>query len=535
MKEPEIKRYDPNNKDHVKRLKEFVSESKKALLDAGPIPGMGSRLETTFVSNDYPEFTMKRKVTLTQDYRRDDWINVSYDEIVLAVLKDAKKDADGWLLSSTVWEMHADGGYCNETEKHDPFVNGTIFNNHPNGLSRNKINISFARFRSFIMDEFNYLIMPVGRGFADIDGNEITSKYFDRQSNYVLTDTGVKVKNTDDISKYEFLIGYTNAARVYTNNTNRIIGSEIMHVYADDNALKALKDGSDGYISDEVACVLGRTVFYMVYSGGIVDTTFDEDEATAQRIIDDIYKARVRDMSPRIENPELSDFEGGIIETDGAYHMNLGFRGWNAHLLSTCNNIDTTIGVVANGVEDGAYFRSHSHYTNEGTEYFFDDKCSFDSNGLEWKSSWLDINVKDESDNLYIRDIYEDFLYINGQGAYLAGIWKDHISENMSKTFKDANFSHTMHMSFDLMNEEEDIQFVYKDHDGNERDCTIHCDFDYSMGIDTGIQKIVDYDTGKTVWFRRFYGGFTALADKLSVESEKWWPMNQQDGDDDAE
>jgi len=266
MKEPEIKRYDPNNKDHVKRLKEFVSESKKALLDAGPIPGMGSRLETTFVNNDYPEFTMKRKVTLTQEYSRDDWINVFYEEIVLAVLEDTRTE-----LPITVWRMNADGGYCNETEKHDPFVNGVIFNNHPNGLSRNKINISFSRFRSFMMDEFKYLIIPVGRGFTDIDGNEITSEYFDRQSNYVLTDNGIKIKNTDDISKYDFLIGYTNAARVYTNNTNRISGIETMYVYTDD-ALKVLKDGSDGYINDEDARVLGRNVFYMEYSGGIVDT-----------------------------------------------------------------------------------------------------------------------------------------------------------------------------------------------------------------------------------------------------------------------
>lgn len=104
-------------------------------------------------------------------------------------------------------------------------------------------------------------------------------------------------------------------------------------------------------------------------------------------------------------------------------------------------------------------------------------------------------------------NLWADFLLINNQGEYLARTWLDNVTDRLeAATSEPCKYS----LSYDTMYfDTDDSKFVYRNAQGEIRDCVIHCDYVSHNGlIEVGSQKIVDAETKEEVFKCRFNGGF---------------------------
>lgn len=529
MENSNVKRYDPTNKDHEARLKKFVLEAKKSLFTtSGPLPGLGANLAEEFTHPEYPEFTLKRDVTVEKKaagVRNSGVTKILINEVVYVFLETTKEDYAGQLFATAIWRMTTDGWF-----KTDVFA--------ANENSEHSIEIARSDFNEFLSGEFDYMSKPIGSAFKvvpELENEEDESAdELKIRSDYVLDKFGNKIKASDNLDSYDALIGYINDMSINREFSGEVHGTETMWLFKD----AGLKDFLDEPGDFENAYTNDKIVFYMSYKGGItakMENSWNREKRTILEMVNRISRAKACDMTPdaiseKIEKP-VDELKGKEICASKA-NFYTPIPLCPTHFLNTGNTTVTSISIIGKGKKYlGEYFKTHSSITGEFNEYYFVNDNYKDV--LEWKMGYTLLNDLINPESLkagkYIPDILTHFAYLNYQGAYLGSLWKDYISDNISDSFERPSFTNELHLSFDTKHDGEgDTPFIYKDKNGDEHECEIHCDFDYHMGIDSGVQRIVDCETNETVWACRFYGGFTLLADLLADEASfEDWHENQ--------
>lgn len=536
MENSDVKRYDPTNKDHEARLKKFVLEAKKNLFTipspkpgftiCSPMPELGANLGSQFTHPDFPEFTLKRDICVEKPAIRNAGITkVRINEVVYAALETTKEDYAGWLDATAIWRMETDGWY-----KTDAFANE---NGEP------LIEIGHPKFNEFLSGEFDYMTKSIGSAFKEVpdlddEDDEPPAEELKLRSDYVLDKYGERVKTVADLNSYDAIIGYINDMSINREFSGYVHGTETMWLFKDE----ALKTFIDELGNLESVYTDDNVVFHITYKGGIIakmEDSWDHEKRDILEMIFRISRAKSFDMTPgavseKFEKPVDKLGEKQVQAVRAPFSCPIPLHP--THFINTCNSTESAISIIGKGRKYlGEYFRTHSDITDEYNEYYFvNDNCK---DVLEWKMGYKILTnlIKPESIKAgkYIPDIFSHFTYLNYQGIYLSSLWKDYISDNISDSFEHPNFANALHLSFDIKHcDAGDEPFIYMDKNYDFHECEIHCDFDYHMGIETGIQKIIDTETHEVVWACQFYGGFTQLADLLADEASfDDWPENQ--------
>lgn len=529
MENSNVKRYDPTNKDHEARLKKFVLEANKSLFTtSGPLPGLGANLADEFKHPEYPEFTLKRDVTVEKkaaDARNSGITKILINEVVYAFLETTKEDYVGQLFATAIWHMTTNGWFKTD-----------VFATNENG--ERSIEIAHPDFNEFLSGEFDYMSRSIGSAFKVVpeleDEEDEPADELKIRSDYVLDKFGNKIKASDNLDSYDALIGYINDMSINREFSGEVHGTETMWLFKD----AGLKDFLDEPGNFENSYTNDKIVFHMSYKGGItakMEDSWNHEKRVILEMIFRISRAKSFDMTPgavseKFEKPVDKLGEKQVQAVRAPFSCPIPLHP--THFINTCNSTESAISIIGKGRKYlGEYFRTHSDITDEYNEYYFvNDNCK---DVLEWKMGYKILTnlIKPESIKAgkYIPDIFSHFTYLNYQGIYLSSLWKDHISDNISDSFEHPNFAHALHLSFDTKHcDAGDESFIYMDKNYDFHECEIHCDFDYHMGIETGIQKIIDTETHEVVWACRFYGGFTQLADLLAdAASFEDWPENQ--------